>query len=100
MMNDRHLVTCSVGLFALSIAGISTSSAGDEGASVSPTAAWTADSGDGDGAALPAGVSAEWWARAQTAIHTLENPNPAVPMPIPLRPRANWKAEGGQAVAY
>src|SRR5262245_36608006 len=96
-MNRKDLATSLMSLFLVLIAGASTSSA-TERASASPTVVSSSDSGDGDDAALPARVSAEWWAHAQTAIRQSQQPNSEVAAPV--RPRANWKAEGDQDDAY
>src|SRR5262245_30041807 len=92
MMNRNHLVTCFVGSFLLPVAGITTSSA-SEGASASPIAVSSGDWSN-DGASLPAGASAEWWAQAQAGIRQLQDGNPDIA--APLRPHASWKAEGNK----
>src|SRR5687768_7086180 len=92
-MNRKRLFGCfaSAGLLLVPAAGLP-GGGGTSGARAA--AASSTDSGDADGAALPAGVSEEWWETAQAAIRELELSSRDVAAPSDARP--NWKAEGNQ----
>src|SRR6185436_6147225 len=93
-MNRKWLFGCfaSAGLFLIPAAGLPLS--GDTAGAAAPaTAASSADSGDSDGAALPAGVTVEWWAQAaglRESEHSIRD------VAAPARAHPDWKAEGNQ----
>ena len=90
-MSCTYLVMCSISLFL-----VPTIEATERASALSAAAA-SSHSGDGDGAALPPSVTAEWSAQTQAAVHQLQHPNRD--MPVPLHPRASWTAEGDQSEA-